>query len=100
MTLAATAPVLAADATTVQVSIRDHRFVPHEIRVPANHPLVIEVRNEDNTAEEFESEALRVEKVIPGKGQGTVRVGALAPGRYPFVGEYHEDTAQGVLIAE
>jgi len=25
---------------------------------------------------------------------------ALAPGRYPFVGEYHESTAKGVVIAE
>lgn len=27
-------------------------------------------------------------------------VGPLKPGRYPFFGEFHEKTAQGVLIAE
>jgi hypothetical protein len=29
-----------------------------------------------------------------------VRLRPLAPGRYPFAGEYHSDTAQGVMIAE
>jgi hypothetical protein len=29
-----------------------------------------------------------------------VRLRPLDPGRYPFMGEYHEDTAQGVVIAE
>jgi hypothetical protein len=43
---------------------------------------------------------LKVEKVIPGKTKGIVRIGPLKPGRYPFVGEYHEDTAKGVVIAE
>jgi heme/copper-type cytochrome/quinol oxidase subunit 2 len=99
MTLAA-APVRAAEPANAQLVIRNHRFEPAELRVPANTPVVIEVRNEDDTAEEFESAALRVEKVIAGKRQGTVRVKALQPGRYPFVGEYHADTAQGVLVAE
>ena len=24
----------------------------------------------------------------------------LDPGKYPFIGEYHEDTAKGVIVAE
>jgi hypothetical protein len=99
MTLSA-APVRAAEPASLQIVIRDHRFEPAELRVPANTPLVIEVRNEDDTAEEFESADLRVEKVIAGKRRGTVRIRALPPGRYPFVGEYHADTAKGVLVAE
>jgi hypothetical protein len=43
---------------------------------------------------------LKVEKVIAGKSKGVVRIGPLKPGRYPFVGEYHEATAKGVIIAE
>jgi hypothetical protein len=27
-------------------------------------------------------------------------VGPLKPGRYEFIGEYHADTAKGVLVAE
>jgi heme/copper-type cytochrome/quinol oxidase subunit 2 len=99
MTFAA-APALAADAASVQLVIKGHRFEPAELRVPANTPVVIEVLNEDDTAEEFESAELRIEKVIAGKRQSTVRVKPLPPGRYPFVGEYHADTAKGVLVAE
>jgi hypothetical protein len=29
-----------------------------------------------------------------------VRIGPLAPGRYEFIGEFHADTAKGVIIAE
>ena len=58
------------------------------------------VINEDATPEEFDSKALKVEKVIPGKSKGIVRIGPLKPGRYPFIGEYHEATAKGVVIVE
>jgi hypothetical protein len=87
----------AADLT---LTIKDHHFKPAEIRVPANKRLTITVVNDDATPEEFESSALKVEKVIPGKSKAVVRIGPLKAGRYPFVGEYHEDTAKGVLIAE
>lgn len=82
------------------LTIRDHKFEPLEIRVPANRRLVITVINEDPMSEEFDSTALKAEKVIAGKSQGTVRVGRLDPGRYEFIGEYHADTAKGVVIAE
>jgi Cupredoxin-like domain len=58
------------------------------------------VVNDDPTPEEFESKLLKVEKVIAGKSKGIVRIGPLKPGKYPFVGEYHEDIAKGTIIAE
>jgi hypothetical protein len=54
----------------------------------------------DGAAEEFDSAALKVEKVVPGHESGSVRLRPLAPGRYPFMGEYHADTARGVVIAD
>ena len=86
--------------TAIDVTIKDHRFTPSEIHVPAGKPAVLNIKNEDATAEEFDSSALKIEKVIGGGGQGTVRLRPLDPGRYPFMGEYHSDTAQGVVIAE
>jgi plastocyanin len=83
-----------------KITIKDHVFSPSEIKVPANKRVTITVVNQDATAEEFESSVLKVEKVIAGKSQGVVRIGPLPPGRYPFVGEYHESTAKGVVIAE
>lgn len=88
----------AADAITV--TIKDHVFSPSEIKVPANKRITITVVNDDATPEEFESHPMKVEKVVPGKSKGTVQIGPLKPGKYPFVGEFHESTAKGTVIAE
>jgi plastocyanin len=85
---------------TIKTTIKDHVFTPSEIKVSANKRVMITVINEDATAEEFDSPALKVEKVVAGKSRGVVRIGPLRPGRYPFVGEYHESTAKGEVIAE
>ena len=90
----------AAQTDDYVLTIKDHRFNPTEIKVPANKRVQITVVNEDPTPEEFESKEMKVEKVIPGKSKGVVRIGPLKPGRYPFFGEFHEATAKGTLIAE
>lgn len=100
LTSAWTLPVLAQEAVTVSITIKDHRFQPAEVKVPAQKPLVLKVSNLDSTAEEFESKTLRVEKVIAGNSEATIRVRPLQPGRYKFVGEFNEATAQGTLIVE
>jgi len=87
-------------AQEFSVIIRDHKFEPSEIRVPAGKRVIINIANEDATPEEFDSSALKVEKVIPGRSKATVRIGPLTPGRYEFVGEFNSDTAKGVVIAE
>lgn len=90
----------AARADDYVLTIKDHRFNPTEIKVPANKRVQITVINDDPTPEEFESHAMKVEKVIPGKSKGVVRIGPLKPGRYPFFGEFHEATAKGTVVAE
>ncbi len=87
----------AADAEFLLV-IRDHRFEPQELVVPAGKKFKLLVDNRDSTAEEFESHALNREKVVPANSRVPVFLGPLAPGRYPFFGEFHEKTAQGTLI--
>ena len=89
-----------AKAQDYTLTIKNHRFTPSEIKVPANKRVKLTVINDDATPEEFDSDALKVEKVLAGKTKGMVRIGPLKPGKYPFVGEYHEDTAKGVVIAE
>ena len=84
----------------ITITIRNHRFEPAEVRVPAGQRVTLNVVNDDPTPEEFESRQLKVEKVIPGKSKALIRIGPLAPGRYPFIGEFHEATAKGVVIAE
>jgi hypothetical protein len=93
-------PSAHALAQEFNLVIRNHKFEPQEIRVPAGKRVSVYVANEDATPEEFESSTLKIEKVIPGKSKGLVRIGPLAPGRYEFVGDFHSDTAKGVVIAE
>jgi len=84
----------------IPVTLKNHRFTPSVIHVKAGVPNVIVLTNDDDTADEFDSTSLKVEKVVAGHSSGNVRLRPLSPGRYPFMGEYHSDTAQGVVIAE
>jgi hypothetical protein len=88
-----------ADAP-IPLSLKNHKFAPATIHVKAGQPTVIALTNNDDTAEEFDSSALKVEKVVAGHSSGNVRLRPLSPGKYPFMGEYHSETAQGVVIAE
>jgi hypothetical protein len=96
--LASADPAPAADEFTLTVA--DHRFTPEEIKVSAGKPFVLVVANKDKTAEEFESHDLRIEKVVPAGKTVRISVKALKPGTYAFIGEFHEKTAKGRIVAE
>jgi plastocyanin len=91
------APATAADA--VMLTLKDHRFNPAEVTVPAGERFTIEVSNQDDTPAEFESSDLRVEKIVVPGGKISVKAGPLKPGTYKFFDEYHPDTATGTLTA-
>jgi hypothetical protein len=98
--LAAAGTVFGADEPEFGLTIRNHRFEPAEIRVPANMKVRLVVDNQGGGPEEFDSHALNREKVIPGKSRATLFIGPLSPGRYPFMGEFNASTAQGVVVAQ
>ena len=83
-----------------KLAIRDHKFDPAELTVPAGTKIKLLVENQDATPEEFESNELKREKIVVGKGTITVYLGPLDAGRYPFFGDFHQETAQGVLIVK
>ncbi|HWM80958.1 MAG TPA: cupredoxin domain-containing protein [Pseudolabrys sp.] len=89
-----------AAADDITITIKDHKFTPAEIRIPANKRMSIVVVNDDPTPEEFESLPMKIEKIIPGNSKALVRFGPIAPGRYEFIGEFNQATAKGVMIAE
>jgi plastocyanin len=93
-------PSARADAPEFIIVIENHRFAPAEITVPAGQRVKLVIDNRDKTPEEFESHDLKSEKVIAGGTKVNIWVGPLKPGTYAFVGEYHEDTAKGKLIAK
>jgi hypothetical protein len=84
----------------VSITLKDHKFTPVEIHVKADTPTTVTLRNEDDQAEEFDSTALKIEKIVAGHSTGSMRWRRLRPGRYPFMGEFHSETAQGVVIAQ
>lgn len=100
LAVAGAATTRAEDVYAATITIRDHRFEPSEVHVLAGKRIALTVVNDDPLSEEFDSSALKVEKVIAGHSQGVVHISPLSPGRYDFVGEYHEDTAKGQLLAE
>jgi hypothetical protein len=89
----------AQQSASVAISVKDHRFQPSQISAPANRPISIKVKNLDTAPMEFESVSLRVEKVIAAGSEGVVNVRALAPGRYEFFDDFHQET-RGVLVVE
>ena len=102
--LAVLVSAFAANASAADVElklvIKNHRFEPIELKVPAGQRVKLVVDNRDDTPEEFDSHDLNREKLVPAGSKVTVFIGPLKPGRYAFIGEYHEATAKGVVIAE
>jgi plastocyanin len=96
--LASAVPARAGDP--IEIRIRDNRFHPEVVKVPAGQKVRLKVVNEGTEAEEFESYELNREKVIrPGKTV-TIFLPPLEKGEYPFFGEFHPETARGRIVAE
>jgi hypothetical protein len=89
----------AAAADPVVLTIKDHRFTPAAVTVPAGERFRIEVINQDPTPAEFESSDLRVEKIVVPGGRIAVSAGPLKPGTYKFFDDYHPDQANGTITA-
>lgn len=81
------------------IEIKDHRFSPAELLVPAGTKLKLQIVNRDPSAEEFESYDLNREKIVAGGKKIFVFIGPLKPGEYSFFGEFNPETAQGLIIA-
>ena len=93
------APAARAD-DGFQIEFRQHRFVPDRIEVPAHVKFRLLVKNTDATADEFESSQLNREKLVPPGQTVTVFLGPLEPGEYKFFGDFHQDTAKGIIVAK
>ena len=100
VTLVAWPGVVRGADPEVVLTIEKNRFQPEEVKVKAGVPFVLVVSNKDGAPEEFESKDLKLEKVVPAGKTVRIRVPALKAGAYRFVGEYHEATAKGRILAE
>ena len=98
--LVATLPAGAQAPQEIPLVIEKNRFQPDVIKVKAGAPFVLVITNRDKGPEEFDMAQPRIEKVIPGGKTVKLKIPALKAGKYPFVGEYHSDTAKATIVAE
>ena len=89
-----------AAADPVELSLKEHKFSPADVTVPANQKFQIKVTNGDEGPAEFESHDLKVEKIVVPGGTVTVTAGPLKPGTYQFFDDYHPDDAKGTVTAK
>lgn len=97
--LAAGPAAAQSPAGPFRLILKDHKFTPDTLTVPAGEKFRLEVVNSDSSGDEFESAALKVEREIAPHGKLVLQLGPLAAGSYPFVGDLHADTAKGVIAA-
>ena len=93
-------PIKGSAEDTAVITIKDHRFTPVELTVPAGKKIKLTIQNQDSTSEEFESYDLNREEIVDGNETISVFIGPLKPGKYEYFGEFNPDTAQGIIIAE
>ncbi len=98
LSLAAAAQAAPAQQTVV-LTLKDHRFSPASVEVPAGQRIRVELINRDAASEEFDSTDLGVEQDVTPNGRTSFIVGPLKPGAYSFMGELHADTASGEFRA-
>lgn len=96
----AVAPHAQAQDDGYVLTFKDNKLEPAELQVPAGKEFKLVVKNADQTPEEFESEDLKVEKIIAGGSEATFTIKALDAGSYEVYGEFHEDTAKGHIVAK
>lgn len=80
------------------IVLKNHLFYPAEITIPSNQKVKLIIDNQDDGIEEFDSFSLNREKVLFPKKKSTIYIGPLSPGNYRFFGEYHPESAKGVVI--
>lgn len=100
LSYASSHPASASEEIELEISIKDHKFDPPQLKIPADKGVKLSVKNLDASPEEFESHELGIEKVIPGNSAATIRLKPMKPGTYLFFGEFHDATAQGHILVE
>ena len=89
-----------AQQLEISMTIKDGKFDPAEVEVPANTPVRIKIKNLEPKPVEFESNVLRFEKIVTAGSEATVNIRAQKPGRYEFYDEFREETVRGALVVK
>jgi Cupredoxin-like domain len=90
----------AEDLPTFKLEFADGKVAPVRLEVPAGKRFKVTIFNKGNSAVEFESVQLRKEKVLAPGADSFVVVSGLEPGEYKFFDDFHQSTAQGLIVAK
>jgi len=91
---------VAEELLTLKLTAKNGRFYPETIEAPAGTRFKIVITNEGPGPEEFESDNPHQEKVLAAGSTSFLVYPALKPGVYPFIGEFHPDTAKGQIVVK
>lgn len=95
------ATIAMAQAEAVyKIEINDHVMSPSEIKVKAGETFWLEVKNNDNTSEELESNSLKIEKIVGPKRTIKVKIGDIKAGTHDLFGEFNMNKCKGTIVAE
>ena len=93
-------PLHAENLPAFNLTIKDGRYSPEQVEIPAGQKIKLVIKNDGPGPEEFESSELNREKLIKAGKTAEVSIGPLNPGTYKFIGEFHPKTAQGRIVAK
>lgn len=93
-------PLHAENLPAFNLTIKDNRYSPEQVEIPAGQKIKLVINNEGPGPEEFESSDLNREKLIKAGKTAEVIIGPLKAGTYKFIGEFHPQTAQGQIVAK
>lgn len=93
-------PAQADDMPTINLLMKDGRLFPETLEVPANTKFRLQIRNDGPGAAEFESLELRKESVLAPGVTRTLVFHPMKPGTYRFFDDFHQETAQGRIVAK
>lgn len=97
--VASVSTACAADEPTFRIVFRDGAITPLRLEVPARTRFRLELRNEGDSAAEFESIELRKEKVLAPGVETVMVIRTLAPGEYSFFDDFRPGAPPAILVA-
>lgn len=90
-------PAFSAEESQV-LTVKGKQFEPKELAIPAGVKVKLLIKNENSVPVEFESHDLSREVIVPGKGETTIYIGPLKPGRYRFFNEFDQKMQGAVVV--
>jgi len=90
--------LFAAGPARYEISISNHRIFPAQTIVPANTPIQLLIRNNDNTMEALNSSLFRSKIIVNGNSTSTVTIRPLNTGVYYISGELHAGTQGRIIV--